>query len=271
MAFWATGTFVKAAIAGIFATTLGQTGPALAENFSVLAKYNISFLGLPVGRMKNSMTVSGDNYTISGGARTSGAVAVVAGVRASFASKGKISKGAVIPASFNVDFKTKKKTGKIGLNYKNGSISAVSATPKIKYKPGSVPVEKAHLRNVLDPLSSLLFTVADSEIGNGVSICNRTVPLFDGKARINLKFSYKSKSRARVEGFSGDVFHCAVRYQPVSGIRPNKKNIKFLKANRDMQVSVARIAGTNLYTLFGFNVATDKGRATGSAYYFVKK
>ena len=55
---------------------------------------------------------------------------------------------------------------------------------------------------------------------------------------------------------------------PVSGIRPKKKNIKFMKANRDMHVTVARMGKSNYYTLIGFRVRTSKGIASASAYEF---
>ena len=44
--------------------------------------------------------------------------------------------------------------------------------------------------------------------------------------------------------------------------------IKFMKANRDMQVTVARMGDSNFYTLIGFRVRTSKGMASGSALEF---
>ena len=42
----------------------------------------------------------------------------------------------------------------------------------------------------------------------------------------------------------------------------------FMKANRDMEVTLARVGDSTVSSLFSFRVLTDKGLATGSAYHF---
>ena len=86
---------------------------------------------------------------------------------------------------------------------------------------------------------------------------------------MNLVFSYKSKSVRKAKGFRGMTFKCSVRYQPVSGFRPFKKNVKYMKANRDMTVTMARVGQSNVYALFGFRVRTKSGVASGYAVKFV--
>ena len=260
--------FKKQLFATLIVPALVTSAPVFASDTTLQTKYNISFLGVNVGKMKNGYVLSDTNYKISGAVRTNSVVSLVAKTKASFASAGGIVGNRLVPVTHNLNYSSGKKKGDIKFSYAKGNVIGVKSSPKVKYKPGSIPVEASHLRNVLDPVSSLLFPVKTTDVGNGQKICNRTVPVFDGKSRVNLVFKYKSKRRANIKGFKGDTFTCAVRYQPVSGIRPFKKNIKFMKANRDIEITLARVGASNVYALFGFKVRTDKGTAQGSAYHF---
>ena len=243
-------------------------GPVQAENLFHKSKFAINYLGVNVGEMKHIVELSNDGYKIFGSAKANSVVSIVAKVKASFSSTGKILKNRLVPTTHSVKFNNGRKSGRIKMGFTPEGVREISAKPKIRYKKGTVPLEKSHLRNVLDPLSSLLFPVKQNEVGDGRKVCNRTLPIFDGRERMNLALSYKAKGSATIKGFRGDTFTCWVRYQPISGIRPHKKNIKFMKANRDMQVTVARMGDSNFYTLIGFRVRTSKGMASGSALEF---
>ncbi len=244
---------------------------ANAVDLSHSSKFTIAYLGVNIGVMKHQVNLNGDSYRLSGSAKANSVVSIISDAKASFSSAGAIVGSRLIPAQHNLKYKSGKKSGRLKMGYSPNGVRSIEAKPKIKYKSGTVPLEKAHLRNVLDPVSSLLFPVRAEDVGNGRRVCNRIVPIFDGRSRINLVFSFKTASTARVEGFNGKTFTCSVRYQPVSGIRPHKKNIKFMKANRDMQVTLAQIGDSNIYTLFGFRVRTSKGMASGSAYEFFSR
>ena len=243
-------------------------GSAHAESLFHKSKFAINYLGVNVGEMKHIVELNNDGYKIFGSAKANSVVSVIAKVKASFSSTGKILKNRLVPTTHSVKFNNGKKSGRIKMGFTPDGVQEISAKPRIRYKKGTVPLEKAHLRNVLDPLSSLLFPVKRNEVGDGRKVCNRTLPIFDGRERMNLALSYKAKGSAKIKGFRGDTFTCGVRYQPISGIRPHKKNIKFMKANRDMQVTVARMGDSNFYTLIGFRVRTSKGMASGSALEF---
>ena len=244
---------------------------AQAKEINLTSKFRISYLGLNVGVMKSYTKISGDRYTIAGGARSNSVVSVFTNAKATFSSSGEIDDTKLVPTSLSASYKAGKKSGQLKMGYANGKVASVESTPKIKYKPGTVPVKKTHLQNVIDPVSSGLFPVKSGDIGNGRAICDRVLPVFDGRSRMNLVFSYKKSSTARVKGFRGKVYTCSVRYQPVSGIRPAKKSVKFMKANRDMEVTMARVGRTNYYALFAFRVRTEKGIAAGKAYEFKVK
>jgi len=244
------------------------TAAQSAETLLHKSKFNVYYLGVNVGRMTHAVELADDTYKISGSAKANSVVSLVAKVKASYSSRGRITNDRLIPTTHNVKLNSNGKSKRLKMGFSPTGVQDIQARPKIRYKFGTVPLEKSHLRNVLDPVSSLLFQVKAGDIGNGRKVCSRIVPIFDGRARLNLALSYKSKGSSKIKGFQGDTFTCAVRYQPVSGIRPHKKNIKFMKANRDMQVTMARMGNSNFYTLIGFRVRTSKGLASGSAYEF---
>ena len=249
-----------------FAPSLAQ-----AKEINLTSKFRISYLGFNVGVVKSYTKISGDRYTIDGAARSNNLVSMITNAKAHFSSSGGIENNKLVPSNLKASYRAGKKKGELKMGYSNGKVASIEAKPKIKYKPGTVPVQKSHLQNVIDPVSSGLFPVKSSDIGNGRKVCDRVLPVFDGRSRMNLVFSYKKTSTARVKGFRGKVHTCSVRYQPVSGIRPKKKSVKFMKANRDMEVTMARVGKTNFYALFAFRVRTEKGMAAGKAYEFKVK
>lgn len=253
------------------AASLLVNNHALAETVKLSAKHNVNFLGINVGKVYYGLTINNDQYSISGVGKASPNISLISKAKAYFSSTGQISGYRVIPDSTGLGYKTGRKSGKLDIAFSNGNVDSISAKPKIKYKPDSVPVKPDHLKNVMDPISTLVFPVRNKDVGDGRKVCNRVLPVFDGRTRMNIVLSYKSSGTAAVEGFNGPVHTCAARYQPISGIRPAKKNVKFMKANRDMEVTMARVGDSNVYSLFSFRVRTDKGLATGSAYHFAVK
>lgn len=261
---------VSARLLVLAATMLiaGTTNGAIGQETVLKSKYSISYLGINVGEMKNTIKVSATSYEISGKAKANSVVSLVANAKASFSSTGKITANRLIPIAQDIRYSSGKKKGRLKLAFSGGSVSDIHAKPKIKYKRGAIPVQASHLEQVVDPVSSLIFPVRPGEAGDGNRVCNRVLPVFDGRSRMNLVFAYKSSAAVSVEGFSGTTFTCSVRYQPVAGIRPKKKNIRFMKENRDMEVTMARIGDRDAYALFSFRVRTNDGMATGSAIRF---
>lgn len=255
----------------LVATPLLISNQVLAETVHLSAKHNVNFLGVNVGKVSYGLTINDGQYSISGAGKASPNIALLSKAKAYFSSKGQISGYRVIPDSTGLSYNSGRKSGKLDIGFSKGNIDSVSAKPEIKYKPDSVPVKPDHLKNVMDPISTLVFPVRIKDVGDGRKVCNRVLPVFDGRTRMNIVLSYKSSGTAAVEGFNGPIHTCAVRYQPVSGIRPAKKNVKFMKANRDMEVTLARVGDSNVYSLFSFRVRTDKGLATGAAYHFAAK
>lgn len=233
------------------------------EVTAVSAKLSLSFQGLPVGEVRHTVTLNGDKYKITGVVETNTLIKLVSGVEASFNAIGTAKGQSIEPRVHNVRYKQRKKNGKTKIAFRKDRVRKVSAKPAIRYKPTVIKVTDKHKKDVLDPVSALLFTTTKGH--GGAAVCNRTLPVFDGKERFDLVVRHVSTKREKVTGYRGPVHTCSVRYVPVAGHRPEKKSVQHLAANRKMRIQMARLGKSNSYGLFGFTVATDKGTARGIA------
>ncbi|MEL6503686.1 MAG: DUF3108 domain-containing protein [Pseudomonadota bacterium] len=243
---------------------------AVQAKTTLETKYKVRFVGMSVGKLTSTVVVQGNGYALSGNLKTSGLAKLLSPMTASFSSYGGMAGKTPYPAKHNLSWKGKK-SGSVRMNFASGAVASHASTPKVKYKPGTVPLKKAHLRSVMDPISALVFPVKAGDVGKGRGVCNRTVPIFDGKNRFNLTFRHKRTENAKAKGFKGKVHVCSVRYTPVSGHRPHKKNIQQMQRNRGTEVGFARVGNTNTYTMFSFKVPTSRGTARGKATLFKVK
>ena len=130
--------------------------------------------------------------------------------------------------------------------------------PPIDEKPDRVPLNESHKRNVLDPLSAFLMPVN----GKGRDgACNRTLPIFDGAARYDIKLSSAGTRTVKLEGYSGPVSICQARYVPIAAHLALRPSTKFMAENRDITAWLAPVAGTDMMVPVRISVKTMIGTA----------
>ena len=86
-------------------------------------------------------------------------------------------------------------------------------------------------QGVVDPLAAMLFTAVNEQLSKDA--CRRTLPIFDGQQRYDLKLAFKRMDKAAAEkGYAGPVVVCSLRYEPYR--RPQRvqlsRQIRFRKA-----------------------------------------
>lgn len=260
-------------ITAILATLaiLGSAGLAQAKNASLSSKFSVYYKGVPVATLKNNVVIKGNSYRIDGVARTNKFVSVIAKSKGFISASGTIAGTKVIPKKQSVSFKRGKKRGDTSIVFKGSNVVKVSASPKPKIKPDTVRLKPSHSRNVLDPISALVFPVKNGNSASGDDVCNRNIGVFDGKSRMNLRFRYKGRSKARVSGYRGPVYRCSVKYTPVAGHRKSNKGTNFMKKRNDIEIRMARIGNSNVFGLIGFTVPTRVGVISGEATKFSSK
>ena len=101
-------------------------------------------------------------------------------------------------------------------------------------------------------------------------VCKRKLAIFDGRQRADLDLVFKRMDRVKADkGYEGPVVVCTVLYTPIAGHRPERSAIKYLIAERGMEIWLAPIAGTRILVPFRFSVPTPFGTGVLQANYFV--
>jgi hypothetical protein len=144
------------------------------------------------------------------------------------------------------------------------------AEPPTSPDPERVPIEPAHRRNVLDPMTAAILRVP----GNGDTFvpqaCNRKLAVFDGRMRYDVQLAFKRLDRVKSEkGYQGTVVVCSVVFAPVAGHIPSRPVIKYLTELRQTEVWLAPIAGTRLMVPYRATLPTPLGMGVLQATQFV--
>ena len=110
--------------------------------------------------------------------------------------------------------------------------------------------------------------------GNGdpltAEACHGSAAVFDGRMRYDLKLDFKRSETVKAEkGYRGPVVVCALYFVPVAGYIPDRPVIKYLAAQRNVEIALAPVAGTRILVPFWLKVPTPLGPAMLEATSFV--
>jgi hypothetical protein len=71
------------------------------------------------------------------------------------------------------------------------------------------------------------------------------------------------------KGYRGPVVVCAIYFTPVAGYIPDRPVIKYLTAQRNIEIALAPIAGTRILVPFWMKIPTPLGLAMVEATQFL--
>jgi hypothetical protein len=235
---------------------VGGGGLAHAANFEI--DYGISLLGLPLGSASVKGVVDPTAYKVDVTSRLNGLVGAFTGGRGGGSAAGGIANNRIIPATFAVTAASSSEQRTVRVSLPGGNVTASAIEPPIDIKPDRVPVTDAHKRGIVDPITALLMPVPVGAADQSAA-CNRTIPIFDGAARYDIRLSYASAKQVSTAGYKGVAVVCAVRYVPISGHRSQRKATQFMADNRDIQLWLVPIAGTSMMAPYRIAVKTMIG------------
>jgi hypothetical protein len=235
-------------------TATAETWPA-----TVRAVYDINFNGFNVGTFEFQSQAEQQSYTLLGNARLSVLLGAFTwdGETRSF---GLIVKQEPKPASFTFDFKSNLRAGSTKLGFANGAVTNIAHLPPELPKPDTIPLREQHLKGVIDPLSAIMVISR----GSSANPCDRRIPIFDGKERFDLVFSYKREMRVVEQAPSGQpgVAHvCRVKYLPIAGHKVDS-DTSFMAASNEIEVALRPVPSANVFIPYQISIPTMAGSAT---------
>src|SRR5882757_9615483 len=234
------------------------------------AHYEATLAGIPVGKGAWTIDISDDQFSASAFGGTAGLLKAFAGGTGTGAAQGRVVNGAPVPANYSATTTTSKKSEAIRIVLSNGNVKEYAIEPEPPVDPDRLPVTDAHRRGVYDPMTGSMLRVPGSGDPLSPEACRTGAAIFDGRMRYDLKLDFKRMETVRAEkGYHGPVVVCAVYFSPVAGYIPDRPVIKYLAAQRNIEITFAPIAGTRILVPFWLKVPTPLGPAMLEATQFI--
>ncbi|MBX9824594.1 MAG: DUF3108 domain-containing protein [Xanthobacteraceae bacterium] len=234
------------------------------------ARYAVTLGGVSIGKGAWVVDISENQFTAAASGATSGLLRVLSTGQGSGASRGYLIGGNLVPASFAASITTDKKTEEIRMTLGSGDVKDFSIMPPVQPDDERIPLTDAHRRAVTDPMTGSLVRVPGTANPLSPLACQRTTSVFDGRMRYDLKFAYKRMEQVKAEkGYEGPAVVCAVYFVPVAGFVPSRPAIKYLVAQREMEVWLAPVGTTRVLVPFRVSIPTPIGQGVMVATQFI--
>jgi hypothetical protein len=243
--------------------------PAAAQG-RLDAQYEATLAGIPVGKGAWTIDISDDQFSAAASGGTMGLLNAIAGGSGTGASQGRVLNGALVSTGYTASTTTSKKTEAIHMTLANGSVKEYGIEPEPPVDPDRLPITDAHRHGVYDPMTGSMLRVAGTGDPLTPEACRTGAGIFDGRMRYDLKLDFKRMETVKaVKGYRGPVVVCAVYFTPVAGYIPDRPVIKYLTAQRNIEIAFAPVAGTRILVPFWMKIPTPLGPAMLEATSFI--
>ena len=243
--------------------------PAAAQG-KLEAQYEASLAGIPVGKGAWNIEIGDDVFAAAASGGTAGLLKSFTGGSGTGASQGRVVGGALAATSYQASTTTSKKTEQIRITLDKGNVKDFAILPEPPVDPDRIVVTDAHRRGVFDPMTASLLRVPGTGDPVSPEACHSSAAVFDGRMRYDLKLDFKRIETVKAEkGYRGPVVVCALYFVPIAGYIPDRPVIKYLAAQRNIEIALAPVAGTRILVPFWLKIPTPLGPAMLEATSFI--
>jgi hypothetical protein len=234
------------------------------------AQYEASLAGIVVGKGAWTVEILEDQFSANAYGGTSGLMKTFSSGSGNTSSQGRVVNGALVASNYTASTVTAKRSEQIHMTLQNGNVKDYGIDPVPPVDPDRIPVTEAHRRGVYDPMTASLLRVTGSGDPLSPDACRTGAAIFDGRMRYDLKLDFKRAENVKADkGYHGPGIVCAVYFTPVAGYIPDRPVIKYLAAQRDIEITFVPLAGTRILVPFRMRVPTPLGMAMLEATQFV--
>jgi hypothetical protein len=215
--------------AAFAAAALASPGAAGRDG---VAEFDLTIAGIPIGDAALRVATQGERYAVTA---TADFGFLFWGGVGEARSEGALRDGALRPERYRLAYRGVTRPGSVEIDFEGDRAVRWDREPPMpeKYAEGRLPVDAAHLKGVLDPLSALV--IAAPAEASPQTLCRRVQPVFSGYTRFDLEFTAAAEAR------DGQV-RCESRYRAVSGHRPTSRGVARMREPGALEVSLAPLA-----------------------------
>ena len=262
---------LRGAVGFCAAALLLQAAPRHASAQGRLdAKYEATLAGIPVGKGAWTIDIAEDQYSAAASGGTAGLMKAFSGGSGTGAAQGRVVGGALVATTYSASTTTAKKSEAIHMVLANGNVKEYGIEPQPPVDPDRIPLTDAHRHGVYDPMTATMLRAPGTADPLSPEACHTGAAIFDGRMRYDLKLDFKRMETVKAEtGYYGPVVVCAVYFSPVAGYIPDRPVIKYLAAQRNIEIAFAPIAGTRILVPFRMVIPTPLGKAMLEATQFI--
>jgi hypothetical protein len=234
------------------------------------AQYEATLAGIPVGKGSWTIEISDDQFSAAATGGTAGLMKAFSGGTGTGASQGRVVNGALVATNYSASTTTAKKSEAIHISLLNGNVREYGIVPEPPVDPNRIPLTDAHRHGVYDPMTGSMLHVPGTSDPLTPDACRTGAAIFDGRMRYDLKLDFKRMETVKAEkGYYGPVVVCAIYFSPVAGYIPDRPVIKYLAAQRNIEIAFAPVAGTRILVPFRMVIPTPIGTAMLEATQFI--
>jgi Protein of unknown function (DUF3108) len=244
--------------------------PSASAQGRLDAHYEATLSGIPVGTGAWTIEISDDQFSASASGGTAGLLKAFSGGSGTGAAQGRVVNGFPVATNYSASTTTSKKTEAIHMVLSNGNVREYGIEPEPPVDPDRLPVTEAHRRGVFDPMTGSMLRAPGTVDPLSPEVCRTGAAVFDGRMRYDLKLDFKRMEMVRAErGYHGPALVCAVYFSPVAGYIPDRPVIKYLAAQRNIEIAFVPVAGTRVLVPFWMRIPTPLGPAMLEATQFI--
>ena len=238
-------------------TTSNFIMPETANADNYISDYAISIAGFNIGKSSFKTTIENNTYKISGSLKASGVASLFTSLKGNLTANGQLGADKINPLSFDVSYTEGKKAKRTTIQFDGRKVIKTTNQPTVKKKGQWVELTPAMLRNVVDPIASMLIPAKNLR-----SVCNKKIKMFDGAMRVDFPMRYIRTIPFSAKGYKGDVVTCRAAFRPRGGYDAQKRDIIWMRKNGYLDVSFAPVGSTGFYAPVKAKVKLRVGTAT---------
>ncbi len=227
-----------------FAVAGAAFGPAQAQG-KLNASYTISIARIPVGKVTWTADIGKETFKTKGQGEATGLASLAMSGTGTVAASGTVKHGRLNTTAFSADLTQGDERSDLTMMLDHGIVTEIKVE---RPAPGDdrIAVTEAHRRNIVDPLTAWLIPTGEGD-GLTRAACERTLPVFDGQRRYDLKLTFRRMDQVKIDkSYQGPVVVCTIALQPIAGHRASSTLVKFLSDGRDIEVALAPVTGTHM-------------------------